>query len=90
MVNLWEIVIKSGLGRDDSRADARLLRRGLLDNGYDELPVTGPHTLAVATLPPLHRDPFDRMLLAQAITEGIVLLTADPVMARYKAPVNLV
>ena len=81
--SLWEVAIKSGLGRADFRADARLLRRGLLHNGYRELAVTGEHTVAVADLPPIHKDPLDRLLVVQAAVEGVVLLTADPVVARY-------
>ena len=69
-VSLWEIVIKQGIGRDDFQVDARQLRRGLLDNGYSELAVTSAHALAVDELPKLHRDPFDRMLLAQSRVEG--------------------
>jgi PIN domain nuclease of toxin-antitoxin system len=88
--SVWEVAIKNGLGRDDFRVDSRLLRRGLLDNGYVELGVTGEHAAAVEQLPPLHRDPFDRLLLAQAICEGITLLTADAIVARYPAPVRLV
>ncbi len=88
--SLWETAIKGGLGRDDFEVDCRLLRRGLLDNGYTELPVTGEHAVAVASLPPLHKDPFDRLLLAQAMVEGIVLLTADAFLAKYPAPVRLV
>lgn len=88
--SLWEVVIKSGLGRDDFQVDARLLRRGLLDNGYLELPITGAHAAAVTGLPPLHKDPFDRLLVAQAMTEGITLLTADALVARYPGPVRLV
>jgi PIN domain nuclease of toxin-antitoxin system len=64
--SLWEVAIKSGLGRADFRADARLLRRGLLDNGYDELAITSEHAVAIANLPPIHKDPFDRMLVAQS------------------------
>jgi PIN domain nuclease of toxin-antitoxin system len=64
--SLWEVAIKSSLGRTDFRADARLLRRGLLDNGYDELAVTSEHAVAIANLPPIHKDPFDRLLLAQS------------------------
>jgi PIN domain nuclease of toxin-antitoxin system len=86
--SLWEIAIKSGLGRGDFRADARLLRRGLLDNGYGELAITGEHAVAVANLPPLHKDPFDRMLVAQSAVEGILLLTADSVVAQYPGPVR--
>ena len=67
-----------------------LLRRSLLDNNYRELPITGEHALAVANLPPLHRDPFDRMLVAQSIVEGITLLTSDPRVAQYPAPVRRV
>jgi PIN domain nuclease of toxin-antitoxin system len=88
--SLWEIAIKRGLGRDDFQVDARLLRRGLLDNGYGELAVTSEHAVAIDGLRPIHRDPFDRMLVAQSMVEGIVLLTADPVVARYPAPVQKV
>ncbi|HLG89416.1 MAG TPA: type II toxin-antitoxin system VapC family toxin [Alphaproteobacteria bacterium] len=88
--SLWEIAIKRGLGRDDFQVEPRLLRRGLLDNGYDELPITSEHAVAIGDLPPIHRDPFDRMLVAQAIVEGITLLTADPLVGRYPAPVRLV
>jgi PIN domain nuclease of toxin-antitoxin system len=87
--SLWEVVIKRSLGRDDFRVDARLLRRGLLDNGYSELPVASEHVVAVEGLPPIHKDPFDRVLLAQAQVEGITLLTADPIVARYPGPVRL-
>ena len=87
-VSLWEIVIKSGLGRDDFQADAAVLRRGLLENGYEELPVTGRHAVAVGSLPPIHRDPFDRMLVAQATVEGVTLLTADDLVRRYPGPVR--
>ena len=88
--SLWEIAIKSGLGRGDFRADARLLRRGLLDNGYDELAITGEHAVAIGNLPPIHKDPFDRMLVAQSAIEGILLLTADPIVAQYPGPVRKV
>jgi PIN domain nuclease of toxin-antitoxin system len=88
--SLWEVAIKSGLGRDDFRADPRLLRRGLLDNGYVELPVTGEHAVATTQLPALHRDPFDRILVAQASVEGILLLTADPGVAEYPGPIRRV
>ena len=88
--SIWEVVIKSGLGRKDFRVDAALLRRGLLDNGYLELPITSAHSLAVARLPDLHRDPFDRILVAQASEEGIELLTADRALAAYPGPITLV
>ena len=89
-VSLWEIVIKQGIGRDDCRVDARQLRRGLLDNGYGELAVTSAHALAVDDLPPLHRDPFDRMLVAQSRVEGITLLTADAAILRYPGAIKKV
>lgn len=88
--SLWEIAIKRTLGRPDFAADPRLLRRGLLDNGYLELPVTGQHAVGVDALPPLHKDPFDRLLLSQALVEGIVLLTTDAQLARYPGPVRKV
>ena len=88
--SLWEISIKKGLGRDDFRVDPRLLRRGLLDNGYGELPISSEHAVMVKSLPPLHKDPFDRLLLAQALVEGITLLTADAMVAQYPVPVRRV
>lgn len=88
--SIWEVVIKTGLGRKDFKVDAAMLRRGLLDNGYQELPMTSAHTLAVGRLPDLHRDPFDRILAAQANEEGIELLTADKILAAYPGPITLV
>jgi PIN domain nuclease of toxin-antitoxin system len=88
--SLWEIAIKASLGREDFRVEPRVLRRGLLDNGYTELPVTSQHAVNVDGLPPLHKDPFDRLLLAQALSEGITLLTGDAQLARYPGPVRKV
>jgi PIN domain nuclease of toxin-antitoxin system len=88
--SLWEVAIKSGLGRDDFRVDARLLRRGLLENGYTELAINGAHAVALDSLPPLHKDPFDRILVAQAQVEGIMLLTADPAVASYVGSIRMV
>lgn len=88
--SLWEIVIKRGLGREDFKVDARLLRRGLLDNGYSELPIGSEHVVVIEGLPPIHKDPFDRILLAQAQVEGITLVTADSMLAQYPGPVRLV
>ena len=82
-VSLWEVTIKRALDRADFRADPRRLWRMLLANGYRELPVTSEHTIAVDALPPLHRDPFDRLLLAQARVEGFELVTADHALAVY-------
>jgi hypothetical protein len=70
-------------------ADPRLLRRGLLDNGYIELPVDGAHAVAIDQLPPIHKDPFDRILVAQSIVEGLTLMTADEVVGRYPGPIRL-
>jgi PIN domain nuclease of toxin-antitoxin system len=90
VASVWEVTIKYGRARDDFQVDPRLLRRALLDNGYRELAVTGEHAVAVANLPPLHRDPFDRILVAQSVVEGITLLTSDPRVAQYPAPVRKV
>ena len=88
--SLWEIAIKNQLGRRDFRVEPGTLRRGLLENGYLELPITGEHAVATDTLPNLHKDPFDRLLVAQAQVEGILLLTADEQVARYPGPVRKV
>lgn len=88
--SIWEITIKRGLGRSDFLVDPALLRRGLLENGYSELAITGRHALAVDRLPQLHRDPFDRILVAQAFEESVLLLTSDAQVARYPGPVRLV
>jgi PIN domain nuclease of toxin-antitoxin system len=88
VASLWEIAIKRGLGRKDFQVDARLLRRGLLDNAYGELPIMSEHVVAVEDLPAIHKDPFDRLLVAQATVEGITLLTLDLVVARYPGPIR--
>ena len=88
--SLWEVAIKRGLGRKDFNVDARLLRRGLLDNGYSELPITSNHVVATESLPLIHKDPFDRILGAQATVEGITLLTIDSLVAEYPGPIRTV
>lgn len=88
--SLWGIAIKRSLERIDFQVDPRLLRRGLLDNGYQELPITGEHAVAVVGLPSLHKDPFDRMLIAQAIVAGIELITVNEIVARYPGPIRRV
>jgi PIN domain nuclease of toxin-antitoxin system len=90
VVTLWEVALKTARGRGDFRVHVGSLRRQLIDNGYAELAVSGAHAVALAILPPLHKDPFDRMLVAQAIVEGVTLLTGDPVVARYPGPIRLV
>ena len=81
-------MIKRGLGRDDFQIDPRALRRGLTDNGYHEMPINGVHALMVDTLPALHKDPFDRILIAQAMLEGLTLLTSDALVAQYPGPIR--
>ncbi len=88
--SLWEITIKNSLARADFNVDARLLRRKLLENDYTELAVTSAHAVAVDLLPPIHKDPFDRILIAQAQAEMVTLLTADEIMGRYPGPVRLI
>ena len=88
--SLWEVAIKTGPGRPDFQVDPRLLRRGRLDNLYEELPITAAHAAATAGLPPIHNDPFDRILVAQSCVEGIPLLTGDPLVAGYAGLVRLV
>ena len=88
--SLWELTIKRGLGRSDFKVEPGVLRRGLVENGYDELAITSTHAMAVGYLPPLHKDPFDRILVAQAETEGALLLTADEWVAKYPGPIRLV
>lgn len=90
VASLWEIVIKSGLRRSDFIVDPAELRQALLDNDFEELPVLAEHALALEALPLLHKNPFDRLLLAQAVVEGLVLLTADKTLAGYAGPVRAI
>lgn len=88
--SIWEISIKRTLGRSDFLWDARVVRRALRDGQYREIPISSEHAAMVAELPPLHKDPFDRMLIAQSLVEGALLLTADERLARYAAPVRVI
>ena len=90
VASIWEVVIKASLGRTDFDVDSRLFRRGLLESDFAELTITGPHVTAVADLPPLHKDPFDRILVAQARTEGLILVTGDAALARYPGDIEVV
>ncbi len=90
VASLWEVVIKSNLGREDFQVDPYLLRRGLLDNGYTELPIYSEHVVMISSLSPIHKDPFDRLLIVQAMAEGITLLTSDTRVAQYSGPIQLV
>lgn len=85
--SIWEIAIKNALGREDFQVDPRRLWRMLLAHDYRELPIQAEHTIAVGTLAPLHKDPFDRILVAQAKTESMTLLTNDTRVAEYGEPV---
>lgn len=84
--SIWEIAVKKAT-RKDFETDAGELRRNLIDNGYIELPIWSVHTLAVEDLPMIHKDPFDRILIAQAMTEGLTLMTSDALVARYPGPI---
>jgi PIN domain nuclease of toxin-antitoxin system len=86
-VSIWEVVIKRHLGREDFKIEPLLFYQGLRSAGYVESPVTAKHALAVERLPMLHKDPFDRLLLAQAISEELIFLTADENVALYNGPI---
>ncbi len=88
--SIWEIAIKHSRKRPEFRTAPGEFRRALLEIGNHELPILGQHAVAVAGLPPIHKDPFDRLLIAQAIVEGITLLTSDAAVARYLGPIRLV
>lgn len=88
--SIWEVTIKQGLKRDDFSVDPYLLRRGLIDNGYTEVPITSQHTLSIIHLPTIHKDPFDRLLIAQAEVEGFLLLTHDEMISQYPGPIRKV
>ena len=90
VASIWEIAIKFALRRADFPTDPHILRRGLLENGYEELAITAPHAIAAGALPPLHRDPFDRILVAQASTEGFLLLSSDFLVTQYAGPIRAV
>ena len=83
-VSTWEIAIKSVLGK--IRADLAVIVRGAREADFEELPVTVSHTLQLRALPPHHRDPFDRLLVAQAIEERLTIVSQDRVIAAYPVP----
>ena len=88
VASIWEIAIKHGKGLGGFHAPPGLVREALLDNGYRELDVNGKHAVAIANLPPIHKDPFDRILVAQSTVEGITLLTSDATVAQYPGPIR--
>ena len=89
LASLWEVAVKSSLGRPDFAVDPGLLHRSLLAEGFVEVAIAAPHLARVATLPWVHRDPFDRLLVAQAIENKLTLLTADATLKRYGRFVRL-
>ena len=89
-ISMAEVAIKNALRRPDFEIDPHIVRRTLIDDGYLEVPLTSAHAVAVAGLPPIHKDPFDRLLVAQAMVEGITLITEDAVVGQYTGPVRLV
>jgi len=90
LASLWEVAIKTSIGCADFSVDPKLLHRALLAEGFIEMPVLAAHIVRVASLPWIHRDPFDRMLVAQAMEERLTLLTADAALAGYGRCVKVV
>ena len=88
--SIWEIAIKRRRERDAPVVDAGLFRQNLLTTGYRELEITGLHAAQVQRLPSIHKDPFDRILVAQAMVEGLLLLTSDRALAQYPGPIQKV
>lgn len=88
--SIWEIAIKSSLGREDFKADSRLIRRGLIDNGYQEIAISSEHAAGVQALPLFHKDLFDRLLIAQSLSEGLPLVTVDPLLSQYPGMIQQV
>ena len=86
--SIWEMAIKSSLGKLD--ADPVAVNEALAPTGFGELAVTGEHAAHVARLPPHHRDPFDRLLVAQSVLEGLVFVTTDEQLERYGGLVRIV
>ena len=85
--SIWEIAIKASYKRTDFIVNVPELHDELLRNNYQELAVLTRHTFAVVHLPHLHKDPFDRLLLAQAMREDLTLVTADAMLASYPGPI---
>jgi PIN domain nuclease of toxin-antitoxin system len=88
--NIWEVAIKRALGRPNFAVDPASLRGDLQSEGWIEIPIISEHGIAAAALPPLHKDPFDRILIGQAVIEGCLLVTADAAIAAYPGPIILV
>jgi PIN domain nuclease of toxin-antitoxin system len=90
VTSIWEVAIKRDLDRPGFQVEPAVLRQHLLNDGYRELALTSQHAIALRGMAKIHRDPFDRILVAQAIVEGLTLLTVDAEMAKYPGPIRLV
>jgi PIN domain nuclease of toxin-antitoxin system len=88
--SIWEISIKQSLSRPDFTFTSAAVLNGLVSAGYAELPIVSKHTTTLGLLPDHHKDPFDRILIAQAISEGLFLLTNDKIIGRYGDQIILV
>ena len=90
VVSIWEVAIKHGLGRPEFQTDPRVFRQRLMNNSFKELLITSEHVVGVATLPAIHRDPFDRLLIAQAIAEDLLFVSGDQKIGEYPGPIRRV
>jgi PIN domain nuclease of toxin-antitoxin system len=90
VISIWEVAIKQSLRRSDFTVEPQALRHALDNSGFRDLPMSVEHAVTVVRLPKIHKDPFDRMLVAQALVEGMTLLTVDAVLAKYPCQVQLV
>lgn len=88
--SIWELTVKHALGKAEIPIHPRILYNALAENDFPEIAMTSLHGLTAGSLPPIHKDPFDRMLIAQSMIEGCLLLTSDKMLARYDAPVQLI
>jgi PIN domain nuclease of toxin-antitoxin system len=88
--SIWELTIKRGLNRRGFNIEPRIMHRALLENGFNELVVNSRHAFMLEALPPIHKDPFDRIRIAQATAEGMLFLTSDEMLARYPGPIRFV
>ncbi|MDG6309361.1 type II toxin-antitoxin system VapC family toxin [Glaesserella parasuis] len=86
LASLWEIAIKSSLGKPDFDIDVEALEQGLIQVGCRMLAIELPHILKQAQYPFIHRDPFDRLLMAQAEVENVFFMTADTMILKYQKP----
>lgn len=89
VASLWEIALKRARYRNFAY-EPREIRRSMLENGYIEIPINSSHVFALDSLAPIHQDPFDRLLIAQAMIEQVTLLTVDATIAQYPGPIRKV